>query len=111
MDGRRSQVALVDHLPAGLEAVNPSLAVSATAIPSESVPGWWWSGSWYEHQNLRDERVEAFSSTVWPGVYEYRYDALASTPGQFVAPAARAEEMYHPETFGRSASDRVTVEL
>ncbi|MCA9795643.1 MAG: hypothetical protein KC910_27735, partial [Candidatus Eremiobacteraeota bacterium] len=111
VDGRRSQVALVDHLPAGLEAFNPSLAVSATAIPSESVPGWWWSGSWYEHQNLRDERVEAFSSTVWPGVYEYRYDALASTPGQFVAPAARAEEMYHPETFGRSASDRVTVEL
>ena len=24
---------------------------------------------WYDHQNLRDERAEAFSSLVWGGVY------------------------------------------
>jgi uncharacterized protein YfaS (alpha-2-macroglobulin family) len=28
----------------------------------------------------------------------------------FVAPPAKAEEMYAPETFGRSSSDRVIVE-
>jgi len=27
-----------------------------------------------------------------------------------VVPPTKAEEMYHPETFGRAASDRVIVE-
>jgi uncharacterized protein YfaS (alpha-2-macroglobulin family) len=36
--------------------------------------------------------------------------ARATTPGTFVVPPTKAEEMYMPETFGRSASDRVVVE-
>ena len=58
---------------------------------------------------LRDERVEAFASLLWAGVHEYSYVATATTPGQFVVPPAKAEEMYAPETFGRSGSDRVIV--
>jgi uncharacterized protein YfaS (alpha-2-macroglobulin family) len=34
----------------------------------------------------------------------------ATTPGRFVAPPVRAEEMYDPDTFGRSATMRVIVE-
>ena len=59
---------------------------------------------------MRDDRVEAFASLVWDGVYTYRYVARALTPGRFVAPPPRAEEMYAPETFGRGATDRVVVE-
>jgi len=70
---------------------------------------WWW-GPWYEHDNLRDERVEAFTSLLWDGVYEYTYVARATTPGNFVVPPPKAEEMYSPETFGRGATDRVIVE-
>ena len=33
----------------------------------------------------------------------------ATTPGTFVVPPAKAEEMYFPEVFGRSASDQVIV--
>ena len=69
-----------------------------------------WYGPWYEHQNLRDERTEAFATLLWEGVHEYSYAARATTPGNFVVPPAKAEEMYMPETFGRSASDRVIVE-
>jgi uncharacterized protein YfaS (alpha-2-macroglobulin family) len=36
--------------------------------------------------------------------------ARATTPGEFVAPPARAEQMYEPETFGRSSTDRVVIE-
>ena len=71
--------------------------------------GWWWR-EWYDHQNLRDERVEAFTTLLWDGVHEYSYTARATTPGTFVVPPAKAEEMYAPETFGRSGSDRVIVE-
>jgi alpha-2-macroglobulin len=36
--------------------------------------------------------------------------ARATTPGRYVVPPAKAEEMYAPETFGRSAGDRVIVQ-
>jgi uncharacterized protein YfaS (alpha-2-macroglobulin family) len=111
-DNRRYHVALVDPLPAGLEAINPALAISENvpADPSERSYGWWWWYTWYDHQNLRDERAEAFATLLWDGVYNYSYVARATTPGEFVVPPAKAEEMYSPEVFGRSATDKVIVE-
>jgi uncharacterized protein YfaS (alpha-2-macroglobulin family) len=111
-DNRRYHVALVDPLPAGLEAINPALAISENVPgdPNQRSYGWWWWSTWYDHQNLRDERAEAFATLLWDGVYTYSYVARATTPGEFVVPPAKAEEMYSPEVFGRSASDRVVVE-
>ena len=119
---RRYHVALVDPLPAGLESLNPALAVTET-VPNDTVSstvetygsqsfgrGYYWYGTWYEHQNLRDERAEAFSSLLWEGVWNYSYVCRATTPGEFVVPPAKAEEMYTPETFGRSGTDFVRVE-
>ncbi len=120
---RRYHVALVDPLPAGLEILNPDLAVTEV-VPQddEKKPvieygsrsygrGFYnWRGQWFEHQNFRDERAEAFSSLLWEGVYNYSYVTRATTPGQFVVPPAKAEEMYHPETFGRTGTDFVRVE-
>ena len=121
---RRYHVALVDNLPAGLEILNPELATTE-AVPPDSggnIPlvtvgsrslgrnYYWWRRNWFEHQNFRDERAEAFSSLLWEGVYNYTYVARATTPGQFVVPPAKAEEMYHPETFGRTGTDFVSVE-
>jgi hypothetical protein len=113
-DNRRYHVALVDPLPAGLEIVNPALAVSGDVPQDPDAPGyrygWWWWGPWYEHQNMRDERAEAFASLLWEGVHHYSYIARATTPGTFVVPPARAEEMYSPEVFGRSGSNWLIVE-
>jgi len=114
-ENRRYHVALVDPMPAGLEAMNPALAVTGPIPedPKEQASRgayWWWYGPWYEHQNLRDERVEAFASLLWEGVHTYSYVARATTPGNFVVPPPKAEEMYMPETFGRGGSDRVIVE-
>jgi uncharacterized protein YfaS (alpha-2-macroglobulin family) len=112
---RRYHVALVDPLPAGLETLNPELAVTGR-IPqdqndqTQSYSRWFWWRQWYEHQNMRDERVEAFTSLLWEGVYNYSYVARATTPGVFVVPPSKAEEMYHPETFGRGATDRVVIQ-
>lgn len=110
---RRYHVALVDPLPAGLEPLNPALAVTGSIPddPKSSDKGayWWWWRTWYEHQNMRDERVEAFTSLLWGGVHTYTYVARATTPGEFVVPPPKAEEMYHPETFGRGASAKVIV--
>jgi uncharacterized protein YfaS (alpha-2-macroglobulin family) len=112
----RAFVALADALPAGVEAVNGELAVSAS-VPDDpaaaAVAGgryWYWAYPWYEHQELHDERAEAFATRVYEGVHSYTYVVRATSVGAFVVPPAKAEEMYSPETFGRSASDRVVVE-
>ncbi|MDX9722100.1 MAG: alpha-2-macroglobulin family protein [Myxococcota bacterium] len=111
---RRYHVALVDPLPAGLEATNPALAMTGGLAYRSSMKDdnddQWWRSYWYEHQNLRDERVEAFTSLLWAGEYSYSYLARATTPGSFVVPPTKAEEMYSPETFGRNATARVIIE-
>ena len=111
-DSRRYHVALVDPLPAGLEIINPALAVSEDipGDPTSTEQSYWWWWRWYQHQNMRDERAEVFTTLLWDGVYEYTYVARATMPGKFVAPPTKAEEMYSPEVFGRSGSDIVVVE-
>jgi len=109
-DSRRTHVALVDPLPAGLEILNPALAPTEdlTVDPQSRSSWWWWQ--WFNHQNLRDDRAEAFTNVLWAGTYDYSYIARATTPGTFVVPPTKAEEMYTPETFGRSATDTFVVE-
>lgn len=137
-DSRRTHVVLMDPYAAGTEPLNPELAVTATPLPPDDEPGgpipfepdydmgaveesfarsavgdvWFptmpWH--WYERDSLRDHRAEAYTSVLPGGVYEYTYLSRATTPGRFVASPARAEEVYAPETFGRSGTDIVIVE-
>ena len=109
-DGRRTHVALVDPLPAGLEPLNPELRGSAVDVPRRRVYLFadWWS-PWPEHQSLRDDRAEAFTSLLYGGAYTYTYLARATTLGDYIVPPPRVEEMYHRETFGRGRADRVSV--
>jgi len=109
---RRFHVALVDYLPAAFEPLNPSLkGTGNVTLPftPENKNYCWWNSPWYEHQNYRDERVEAFSSYLRAGVHEYSYVARCTQIGEFIVPPAKAEEMYNPEIFGRSNSTRVEV--
>lgn len=99
---RRDSVALVDPLPAGLEIVNTSLAIAERAATGSISRDW-------DHLEARDNRSEAFALTLREGTHRFSYTARASTPGTFVAAPAKAEEMYSPETFGRSAGTTVTI--
>lgn len=105
---RRYHVALVDSLPAGLEILNPELKISAVDYVPDTTEMRYRS-YWFEHQNLRDNRAEAFTSLLLEGKWNYSYIARATTPGLFLVPPARAEEMYAPETFGRGKTDTVQI--
>ncbi|MFA5565633.1 MAG: Ig-like domain-containing protein [Acidimicrobiia bacterium] len=111
----RRNVALIDPLPAGLEIINPNFANTPQVDLPEDPPAdqpwplsyrWRW---WFDHTNQRDDRAEVFSAYLGAGVYEYRYLARATTPGSFVTPPTRAEEIYAPEVFGRSGTALVQV--
>ncbi|MEO6122295.1 MAG: alpha-2-macroglobulin family protein [Ilumatobacteraceae bacterium] len=119
-ESQRTHVALIDPLPAGLEILNPSLATTPDVPADSSGDGGgdflgdstyrFWSPTWFDHQNMRDDRAEAFSTWLPAGVYDYTYVARATTPGTFVVPPVRAEEMYAPETFGRGRTDSVVID-
>jgi hypothetical protein len=116
----RYHAALVDPLPAGFEPLNPGLSGTGfTDDPGADIAdaragraGLYgtWRPTWFEHQNLRDDRAEAFAALLPAGVYDYTYLARATTLGTFVVPPARAEMMYQPETFGRGRGNVVVVE-
>lgn len=84
----------VDKLPGGLEALNPALkgTVSIPVDTPDFQPFCWRyidPRRWFEHQNLRDERAEAFKSLLWEGKYEYIYNCRATTSGEFIVPPAK----------------------
>ncbi len=112
-ESQRTNVALVDPLAAGLEIVDTTSEITQDVpadLGADSDASWWWWGQWYDHVNVRDDRAEAIASWLPAGTYDYSYVARATTPGTFVAPPARAEEIYAPETFGRSGTDVVVVD-
>ncbi len=106
---RRYHVALVDNLPAGFEIINSQLATTGSQYVSET-PEMRRRSNWFQHENFRDNRAEAFTSLLTEGVWNYSYLARATTPGTFIVPPAKAEEMYMPETFGRTRTHYVKVE-
>ena len=71
------------------------------------------SGSKYGSSNflreIRDDRVLFFVDHLSAGMFRYRYLARATTNGSFILPPTKAEEMYTPEVFGRTAADLIKV--
>jgi hypothetical protein len=124
----REQVVIDDPLPAGLEAVDTNLATTARSLDVAGMGGEGdmadaksddesgdaranglaTNDSWY-HREIHDDRVVTFVEHMAAGMYHYRYLARATTTGTFVVPPTRAECMYEPETFGRTAGSRFEV--
>jgi len=101
----RNYVALVDFLPAGLEPINPRLQ-GQEASDSEQEHAWEWNAI-----EIHDDRVALFSDRVshyYP--QSIRYQARATTPGQFFLPAATVEEMYDPKNSAHTASGKLVIE-
>lgn len=100
----RRFVLLSDPIPAGLEPVNAALATesqsSARALRDTSH---------YDHHELRDDRALFAIDALPAGVYSYSYLTRATSSGSFVAPSARVEEMYEPETEALTPASRFEV--
>ncbi len=99
-------VVIEDFLPAGLEAVDTSLLTSQQLGAPEPYErdddfseGWGW---WYfDHVELRDEKVVLSARVLPQGTYEYVYLVRAATPGEFRVMPPVAHEFYFPEVYGR----------
>ena len=87
-----SNVATTDLLPGGLEIIADS--VRAHGI---------------EHHDVREDRLVVYSA-IYRSPKEVTYRVKAISPGDFVAPGAHAQAMYHRGVRGRSAAGRFVIE-
>ena len=123
----RYYVVVEDPVPGGFEPVSRDLATSVTFVEDGSGEAAYPEGShrnhfdrWIEptlsrwnfyHRELRHEAVRFYSERLSAGRYHLSYVAQIVAPGEFLARPARAEEMYRPAVYGKTASAMFKVIL
>jgi hypothetical protein len=107
-----------DYLPAGAEVLDSSLKTTRQGVsPDPLLPlfggrdpfadGWGW---WYfNHVEMRDEKLALSATELPPGTYVYTYLVRASTAGEFQVIPPTAQEFYFPEVYGRGEGSLFTV--
>jgi alpha-2-macroglobulin len=107
---RRAHVAIVDRLPGGFEPILTRFRKTyGVDDAAERTPWWWSSATTWEHQELRDDRMQVFTSALVAGESTHEYLVRATTAGRFAAPPVLVEAMYEPQRFGRSTSGTIEV--
>ena len=113
----RRFVAVTDPLPAGFEPVESWFATTAATLGArqddqgdvESDWTRWWQRGGFDHVERHDDRVQLFATRLSEGRHEFSYIVRATTSGTFRTAPARAEEMYEPEVFGRTATSVIEI--
>ena len=116
----RRFVAVTDPLPAGFEAVESWFATTARDLSAQQdrqtneggdANDWrnWWRYSGFDRVERHDDRIQLFATRLGNGAHEFSYIVRATTAGTFRTAPARAEEMYEPEVFGRTATTVIEI--
>lgn len=100
---------LRDTLPAGLEPLDTSLAVTTQQADTPRLrslntndPYWYWGASYWGQTTLYDTGILLRARRLPRGVYTYTYAARAVSAGTFSSPPAVGEAEFQPEVFGRT---------
>jgi uncharacterized protein YfaS (alpha-2-macroglobulin family) len=101
------RVIVADHLPAGFEIDNPRLVSSGETSRLD----WIADGAEPVNSEFRDDRfTAAFGRTGESApVFTVAYVVRAVSPGRYVLPQAKVEDMYRPDRFGRTATAAIEI--
>jgi uncharacterized protein YfaS (alpha-2-macroglobulin family) len=97
----RRQVLLYDPFPAGLEPLHASRVDIANEEARYQYP-WQW-------QEAREDGMLLYAEEIQPGTYTYSYQLRAAASGVFTRRPSRVEEMYTPEVFGSTNTEKVEI--
>jgi uncharacterized protein YfaS (alpha-2-macroglobulin family) len=102
------RVIVADYLPAGFEIDNPRLVSSGDT----GALSWITDAAEPAHSEFRDDRfTAAFDRNKDSApVFTVAYVVRAVSPGHYVLPQARVEDMYQPDRFGRTATSAIDVQ-
>jgi uncharacterized protein YfaS (alpha-2-macroglobulin family) len=99
-----------DMLPAGMEAVDTALETSQEYYGKLGLYSkkydWWW---YFNHSELRDEKVVLTAEYLPPGTYTYTYLVQASFPGTYNVIPTVAQEFYFPDVYGRGDGSQFVI--
>jgi uncharacterized protein YfaS (alpha-2-macroglobulin family) len=101
----RNHVAVVVPLAAGMEPLNPRLAMA----PPEARP----AGKLTQtpsYAAFMDDHVAFYYDSLPAGTYDFYFRARASVNGSFVQPPAKAEMMYDSTVWGSTHGARINIE-
>ncbi len=101
------RVIVADYLPAGFEIDNPRLVSSGQ---TGTLP-WISDASEPVNNEFRDDRFTAAfdRNAESPAVFTVAYVVRAVSPGRYVLPQAKVEDMYRPDRFGRTATGLIEI--
>jgi hypothetical protein len=101
------RVMIADYLPAGFEIDNPNLVSSGDT----GTLAWIEDGADPANTEFRDDRFTAAFDRKddSPPVFTVAYVMRAVSPGRYVLPQAKVEDMYRPDRFGRTATGTVEI--
>jgi alpha-2-macroglobulin len=101
------RVIIADYLPAGFEIDNPRLVSSGET----GTLGWIADAVEPENSEFRDDRFTAAfeRNQNSPTVFSVAYVARAVSPGRYVLPQAKVEDMYRPDRFGGTATGTIEI--
>jgi uncharacterized protein YfaS (alpha-2-macroglobulin family) len=104
---RFGRVIVADYLPAGFEIDNPRLVSSGET----SALDWIADGVEPVNSEFRDDRFTAAfdRSAESSPVFTVAYVVRAVSPGRYVLPQAKVEDMYRPDRFGRTATGAIEI--
>jgi hypothetical protein len=107
MQPQFGRIIVADYLPAGFEIDNPHLVSSGET----SALSWIVNGVEPVHSEFRDDRfTAAFDRTKDSApVFTVAYVVRAVSPGRYVLPQAKVEDMYRPDRFARTGTGTVEV--
>jgi alpha-2-macroglobulin len=100
-------LAIDDALPSVFEAINPEFKNQQTRSGRAAATGEYRQDWFSDFRELRTDRALFFANHLGPGNYTLCYLARVRAAGDVTAPAAKVEEMYHPERFGLSDTVKI----
>ena len=101
------RVIVADYLPAGFEIDNPRLVSSGET----GTLAWIADAAEPVNMEFRDDRFTAAfdRSQESSPVFTVAYVVRAVSPGRYVLPQAKVEDMYRPDRFGRTATGAIEI--
>jgi hypothetical protein len=106
LQSEKEYAVLQDELPSGLVPINTNLKNEQFDQNSNSN-----NFNYYSYnQEITENGMTMTTYWIKPGKNTYVYNARVVSEGTFAVPPAKAEIMYSPEIYGRSASETITVD-
>jgi uncharacterized protein YfaS (alpha-2-macroglobulin family) len=101
------RIIVADYLPAGFEIDNPRLVSSGQT----GTLSWISDAAEPVNSEFRDDRFTAAfeRNAESPAVFTVAYVVRAVSPGKYVLPQAKVEDMYRPDRFGRTATGSLEI--